>query len=68
MQKAGAEFLESLDIDNGILSAEEVGESAIKVIDSGKTASVWYIHKTGDDPYEVPNQNTYENLLKWKPA
>lgn len=68
MSDVGLKFLSNQDVKDNILTAEEVGEGAAKVISEGKTASVWYIHKHGDQPYEVPDHNTWENLMKWKPT
>ena len=68
MTDVGLAFLTSLDVKGAILTAEEVGQACLDVMEKGKTGSVWYIHKSGDKPYEIPDQNTWENLMKPKPT
>lgn len=68
MTEVGQAFLTSLDVKGAILTADEVAEGALEVMDKGQTGSVWYIHKSGDKPYEIPDQNTWENLMKARPS
>ena len=68
MTPTGAAFLAEINPADRILSAAEVGEAAIKVLERGDTASVWYINKSGDEPWEVPDPNTMENLMACSPG
>ena len=51
-----------------ILSIDEVGEAGVKLVaDSNvKSGSVWFIHMHGEEPFEVPDKATWDNLLKYK--
>ena len=67
MTEVGSQFLEGLGFNlSNFLSADEVGESGAKLIESASTASVWHIHQKGDEAYEIPNEASYENLFKHK--
>ena len=67
MTQVGKDFLAEINPSEQILSASEVGEAAAKIISEAKSASVWYIHKTGDQPWEVPDGNTMEALMACRP-
>ncbi len=64
MSAEGAAFLKTLDVVDRQLSADEVGEGIVKVISEAESGSVWYHHKSGDDPIEVEDHGTWENVLK----
>ncbi len=69
MTEVGNKFLQtvgSLD-DKDILRAEDVAQAALKIMDEGKSGSVWYIHKRGVPAWEVKDQMGWENLMKCKP-
>ncbi len=68
MTEVGSKFLDSLGCEENMLEPEEVGEAGVKIVEDEKTksGSVWYIHKHGDDAFELPNENTWENLMKHK--
>lgn len=68
MSKAGERYLKQQDVKTRILNPVEVGEAAVRVIEQAETATVWYLHKSGDKPYLVPDHNTFEYLLKLKPS
>jgi len=39
--------------------------SFFQIIEEGKTGSVWYLHKHGDQPFEVPTEfPSFEALLE----
>ena len=68
MTEAGEKFHDSLisELETNQLLADEVGEAAVKVMSDGESSSVWFIHKSGDEPYKVPDQNTWDNLMGCK--
>ncbi len=67
MTEVGMKFVSSFDMTN-ILSIDEVGEAGVKLVaDSNvKSGSVWFIHMHGEEPFEVPDKATWDNLLKYK--
>ena len=67
MSKTGQSVMDSLDLETDQLSAKDTGEAAVTVMEKGKSASVWFVYKSGVEPYEVPDQNTWENLMSYRP-
>jgi hypothetical protein len=67
MTKEGGDFLNRLDlVEDEFLSPEEVGLGIVDVLTKGSSGSVWYHHKRGDEPFEVEELGTWENLMKNK--
>ncbi len=67
MTEVGKIFLNNVGVKCDIMTSSEVGEGVCEVIEKGSPASVWYMHKTGEKPYEIPDQNTWENLMNARP-
>ena len=66
MTEVGQQFL-SGQLSNSLsnfLSSDEVGEVGAKLVESASTASVWYLHESGEEAFEIPNDSSYENLFE----
>ena len=57
MSDAGHEYLKKLDKSNQ-LSAEEAAKGIIKVLEEAESGTVWYHHKSGDDPWQLDKADT----------
>jgi len=67
MTEVGKDFLTRQDVGGDILSGEDVAKAVSKIIQNGKTASVWYLHKHGDEAVEVPDTATWDWIQQLKP-
>ena len=63
MSKVGSDFLYSLDHSNS-LKTDDLGRAAIYLMEKANTATVWYLHKRGNDPVEIVDETSYEKLCQ----
>ena len=57
MSEGGHEYLKKLDKSNQ-LSAEDAAKGIIKVLETAESGTVWYHHKSGDDPWQMDKDGT----------
>jgi len=63
---AGRKFYAKIEVGGEKLTAEDVAKAVTKIIQNGVTASVWYLHRHGDEPVKIPDTATWEWIRQLK--